>query len=49
VRPKSDEENGHDESESADEPNGHHEPEPEPERIDLMSVPAEDLAQAELF
>jgi hypothetical protein len=41
IRPKSDEEDGHDEAAA--------EAEPEPERIDLMSVPAEDLAQAELF
>lgn len=42
VRPKLDED-------AEDAEDGQVEPEPEPERIDLMRVPAEDLAQAELF
>jgi hypothetical protein len=43
IRPKSDGQNGEDDE--LEEVPG----EPEPQRIDLMQVPAEDLAQAELF
>jgi len=42
IRPKSDDQDGDDESDEVP-------AEAAPERIDLMQVPAEDLAQAELF